>query len=429
VDLVLGVGTRTDAPAVTTLPAKAATHPSEVTQGWRKVAETPAKVESVDDRGAARACPPAARSGCWGVRWPRPLQSILSAGDGRPDSASRGLPDRPGRGSDGSAWGVRSGARFGEQLLLIHTPMPNPIGSLTTRMERSLSCDDGTKLPTTFPNMKGALRVSRGMKSMRPVVSLIILMLLPLGAWPDTRGVGVYPGDPQEDFGPVLVPAGRTYRNLALHRPAYHSSSYDYNLTAQLVTDGIKEKGMPRWVVVSTSQDGVLKKQVREHVLDHNVTSTVELKGSTGWIQLELAGGDEPLEIDRLEVTARAGADAELRAGWTCAVMGSADGQNWAEAGRTTGADRPGRLFQPSISLAAPFRHRFLRVELAAPSVTQWRVCEVALFDQNKRVEVGGPDRFYSAWKSAGSGAEWVYVDLGASCTFNRVVLSWVISL
>jgi hypothetical protein len=241
-----------------------------------------------------------------------------------------------------------------------------------------------------------------------------------------TRGVGVYPGDPKEDFGAMLVPADQTYRNVALHRPAYHSSSYDYNLTAQLVTDGIKEKGMPRWVVVSTSQEGVLTKQVREHVLDHNTTSTVNLTGSTGWVQLELAGGEEALEFDRLEVTVRVNADADLPAGWTCRALVSADGQNWQEVGRTTGANRPEKLFQSSIPLTAPSHDRFLRVELAAPSVAQWRVCEVGLFDKNEPVEVGGPYRFYSAWKSAGSGAEWIYVDLGASCTFGRVALSWI---
>jgi len=255
---------------------------------------------------------------------------------------------------------------------------------------------------------------------------LLCLLVLSGYAGRYTRGVGVYPGDPKEDFAPVLVPAAETERNLALHRPAYHSSSYDYNLTAQLVTDGIKERGVPRWVAVSTSQEGVLRKQVREHVLDHNVTSTVELKSSTGWVQLELAGGAEPLEIDRLDVTARVIPDAELSAGWTCTVLGSDDGQAWAEAGRTTGADRPGKLFQTSIPLAAPSHHRFLRMELAAPSVPLWRVCEVALFDKNEPVEVGGPYRFYSAWKSAGCETEWVYVDLGASCTFDRVVLSWI---
>ena len=56
----------------------------------------------------------------------------------------------------------------------------------------------------------------------------------------------------------------QTYRNLALHRPAYQSSSYDYNLTAQLITDGIKDTKLPRWVAVSSSEQGVLPKNERE---------------------------------------------------------------------------------------------------------------------------------------------------------------------
>ncbi len=79
-----------------------------------------------------------------------------------------------------------------------------------------------------------------------------------------------------------------SYRNLALHRPAWHSSAYDYNLTAQLVTDGIKDTAMPRWVSTSTSQQGVLPRNEREWLLDSNWVSTVRLKGSTGWVQVEL---------------------------------------------------------------------------------------------------------------------------------------------
>ena len=36
-----------------------------------------------------------------------------------------------------------------------------------------------------------------------------------------TRGIGVYPGDPREYTGPSLVADTHSYRNLALHRPAY----------------------------------------------------------------------------------------------------------------------------------------------------------------------------------------------------------------
>src|ERR1017187_2957290 len=100
------------------------------------------------------------------------------------------------------------------------------------------------------------------------VVTLLAASLL--SAQPYTRGIGVYPGDPGQDFAPTLAPDTTNYRNLALHRPAYQSSAYDYNLTAQLVTDGIKETTLPRWVATSTSQQGVLKKNEREWILDGN---------------------------------------------------------------------------------------------------------------------------------------------------------------
>ena len=76
-----------------------------------------------------------------------------------------------------------------------------------------------------------------------------------------TRGIGVYPGDPKEYAGPTLVADAHSYRNLALHRPAYQSSAYDYNLTAQLVTDGIKETMLPQWIETSTSDAGGLAEE------------------------------------------------------------------------------------------------------------------------------------------------------------------------
>ena len=54
-----------------------------------------------------------------------------------------------------------------------------------------------------------------------------------------TRGIGVYPGDPSEYFGPRLVAGGSELRNVALFRAARHSSSIDNDHTAQLVSDGV----------------------------------------------------------------------------------------------------------------------------------------------------------------------------------------------
>jgi hypothetical protein len=266
-----------------------------------------------------------------------------------------------------------------------------------------------------------------------------LVMVVALNAQPYTRGVGVYPGDPAQDFAAVLVGGAQTYRNLALHRPVYQSSAYDYNLTAQLLTDGIRETTLPRWVAVSTSEQGLVNKQDREHLLDHNVMTTVTLNGSSVWVQLQLAGGEGPLEVDGVELTAlRAMADAQQPPGWRMVVTGSDDGQSWTELGRTASGDRPPAAARASVQsgvpappvfgvpFTAPSRSRFVRIALSAPSATRWILGEVILRDKGERVEAGGPYRFTSAWMSAGSGEEWVYVDLGAVSTFDRVALYWI---
>jgi beta-galactosidase/beta-glucuronidase len=253
-----------------------------------------------------------------------------------------------------------------------------------------------------------------------------LLAAFVLDAQPYTLGVGVYPGNPDENFAPLLRPHSKTYRNLALHRPAFHSSSYDYNLTAQLVTDGIKDTGLPRWVAVSTSQAGLLKKNEREWLLDHNWVTSVDLKGPNGWVQLELDGGDGAPEVDRVDIDARVRSGSQGPEGWTCVVSGSGDGQTWKELGRAAGAERPAKEFKPSVALAAPSRTRFYRVEFDAPAAQFWQVGEVTLFDRDRRLEIGGPFHFTSAWMSAGNAEEWVYVDLGARCKFDRVALYWI---
>src|SRR5271155_2878476 len=71
---------------------------------------------------------------------------------------------------------------------------------------------------------------------------------LAIHAQPYTKGVGIYPGDPRENFSPSFKIDSVHYRNLALHRPAYQSGAYDYDLTAQLITDGIVDTALPGWI-------------------------------------------------------------------------------------------------------------------------------------------------------------------------------------
>ena len=276
---------------------------------------------------------------------------------------------------------------------------------------------------------------------------LILVSAVTYGEQKYTRGVGIYPGNPAEDYAPALVPDKSNYRNLALLRPAYHSSSYDYNLTAQLVTDGIKETKMPRWLI-TTLMTGVARKNERELLIDHNTNSNVNLGSQNGWIQFEFAGGDTPLEIDHIDLEARitpkAGAPQPQQqqsqaspGNWSCVVMGSDDGKEWSQVGRAEGAIPPapapmlfgprGSLLKPSIILLAQtLRKRVYRIELKATTDGVWTVNEVAFFNKDQRVEPGGLFSFNSSWKPEGIGEEWVYVDLGSRSTFDRVALYWI---
>ena len=256
---------------------------------------------------------------------------------------------------------------------------------------------------------------------------LSTLLALPcLEAQEYTRGVGVYPGSPEENWSPTVQAGPQEYRNLALRRPAYQSSSYDYNLTAQLVTDGIKETGLPRWLAVSTSTQGVLPRTARELALDSNWASTVDLRGTSAWLQIEIHGGASVPAVDRLELDGNVLAQSPDNQEWTCTVLGSDDGQAWKQLGQAGGMAHPTGELHPAIAFAAVSRHRFYRLQFDNGRPLTWRIAEVRFFDRQQLVHLAGPFDFASAWKSAGAGEEWVYVDLGARSSFDRVALSWI---
>jgi len=263
-----------------------------------------------------------------------------------------------------------------------------------------------------------------------------------LAAAESTRGIGMYPGLPSQNFSPTLVPETSTYRNLALLRPAYHSSSYDYNLTAQLVTDGIKDTRQPNWVAVSDGFRGIYRKEEREIYLDHCPMATMELRGPHPTVDFRLGGESVP-EVDRVELYLVIPKGVSLQTlRFTISV--SADGRAWQQAGSVGAPEpastaayppdfaQPGSFFIVSIPFEAASSNRHYRVECATGNGggtgrqafgMTWKLGQVAFFHADKRVQLGGPYSFTSAWMSAGMGEEWVYVDLGIRCTFDRIKL------
>ncbi len=257
-----------------------------------------------------------------------------------------------------------------------------------------------------------------------------------------TRGVGNYPGLPSEDFSPSLVPEGSTYRNLALLRPAYHSSSYDYNLTAQLVTDGIKDTHLPNWIATSISAHGPLPINEREVFVDHFPTNVLELHGEHPSVQMQLGGETAPA-VDRIAVFVVVPKQMTVDT-LRFTISASDDGRVWKEVGSAVAPEpvapgpyppdlaRNSLLVYPSIALSEVCHSRYYQVECAATkapddgTAIRWSMGQIAFYSGETRVEIGGPYSFTSAWMSAGSGEEWVYVDLGNRCTFDRIALYWL---
>ncbi len=255
-----------------------------------------------------------------------------------------------------------------------------------------------------------------------------------------SRGIGIYPGDKKEDYSPVMQPDTTHYRNLALHRPAYHSSSYDYNLTAQLITDGIKETQLPGWLVVTCS-DGLVSKDERQYILDRHPMTGKGFEGTKGWIQIELKGNSIIPSIDSINLLGSMIVDSSDAKHWDITMSGSENGTQWVTLSTLSGDSLPGetttgfrRRFSPPnlrilnypFNLSTTVRYHYYRLGFDSPNALRWNIADLEMYSRGKAAMIGGPYQFTSAWMSEGKSNEWVYVDLGNECSFDRIVLYWI---
>ena len=188
---------------------------------------------------------------------------------------------------------------------------------------------------------------------MKKVFLLGLMAIGMLSAQEFTRGLGVYPGDPREDFAPVLVPDATTYRNLALRRPAYHSSSFDYNQTAQLVTDGIKETALPRSPIGTAAQSNFNSSWV---------------SGGQGeqWVYVDLGAA---CAFDRVALS-------WLRRAVEGSIQTSDDAATW----KTLQPLPAGSGLTDDIKLAQPAKARYVRVLMTKPASENYALSELEVW-------------------------------------------------
>ena len=291
-----------------------------------------------------------------------------------------------------------------------------------------------------------------------------------------TRGIGIYPGNPDESAAPYLVKGDETYRNIALGRVTGQSSSYDYNLTSQLITDGIISNS-PAAFVDLTDGSKLVDKPNHEKLFDGKPDSRIAFDVTNPTVRVDFHGMS--VEADRIEILGSASFPEGKDGGSSLKLMASTDGSTWTELGKVSASElfmptaaRPGRFnmgFAPVQEGPSPvvFLYDYREPETKAqtsityPSsnagqrtVNRTISCvfdikepvdfesfcfafdlpgglglslhTVNFYKDGKLLDVLPSTKFVSAWRSAGTVNEWVSVDFGFKSNFDKLVFHWL---
>ena len=262
-----------------------------------------------------------------------------------------------------------------------------------------------------------------------------------------TRGIGMYPGSPSEDFSPSIISAPNTYRNLALLRQAKSSSSYDYNLTAQLITDGIVSDSMPHYINLSTPKGDVPRRE-REWLFDQGPYSRNIVEGENAYFTVSLNQWKE--QATKVQFRGMVAYHEEMRPkGYEFICEGSNDGKSWQVLGNIKGNGLPGkpskykshsdpnknsgdeaklptRLLNETLTFKHSEKYAFYRVNFKMNGAAYWTFFELNFFNQDQLLNFLPSKFFNSTWMSSTAGEEWVMIDLGKEANIQQIVLKWI---
>ena len=285
---------------------------------------------------------------------------------------------------------------------------------------------------------------------MKKQILLVCLPMLALISRADgTRGIGQYPGAPSEYFAPAVswVDGGGQLTNVALHSVAYASSTYDYNHTAHLVTDGLWDNSEPATLCVTTP-DGLLPRREAEWAIDGGRFSRNILMGSSTWLQYDWSQVAD-FKPKKLQLQGMVAYDDQVaKSGYTIKCLASEDGTHWQTIGKLKGEGLPGkplhyklhsdpnkqeaqdylpaRVLQENINLDVPNGTHHFRIQLDMEGAAHWDIHELQFVDADGAdMDVLSSCHFSSMWISNGGGQQWLYTDLGHSLPIEQVKLHW----
>lgn len=253
---------------------------------------------------------------------------------------------------------------------------------------------------------------------------------------------------------------GRT-ENLALRKAAYASSSYDYNLTAQLVTDGVIEKSEPAWLKVSTAA-GELPRRERLWTVDAGPYSRNVLNGEHDFLEYEWSS--QTFSSGRVRIRGYMVYEEPSR-GWSVKCYAGSGSGDLTLVGEVGGKGLPGEkrsnpevitdpnkqtetITRPACELALEIPlekavdfNRF-KIDFEMTGAVLWIIksvdfAEGTVFGKNmdtgpydskesRGLNVLSSEVLSSAWMSADVEPQWITVDLGTKKKFDEIRLHWI---
>lgn len=250
----------------------------------------------------------------------------------------------------------------------------------------------------------------------------------------------------------ALAATPGTDDNLSLMRQVSTSSCFDYNLTGQLLTDGILTTTMPPTLTVSNA-DGPLPRREREWSIDGGEYTRNTLMGSANYLQYQWTAMS--VKANRISLRCNVAYDeSKATNGYSIRVLmpsGRKGKGAWRVVAESKGTGLPGTLSKQKVSSdpnkqtdtsllpQRDIRLQFdlpkgchdinaMRLELSMDGAAYWTVFNIDFYNNAERVlaDVIPNSRFGSAWMSSGEGKEWAQVDLAGKSAVSYVNLMWI---
>ena len=258
------------------------------------------------------------------------------------------------------------------------------------------------------------------------------------------------------------APEGGGIENVAFRKAACASSNYDFNLTAQLATDGVVESSEPAYVSVRTAR-GELPRRGRLWTIDSGPYSLNRLEGSGDF--LEYAWSSQRFSAGCVRIRGHLAFDGSVGE-WGVRCLAAASGEEEIKVvGTAQGRGLPGKMRKKfetvsdpnkqseminlptcEINLEIPLSgaenfNRF-RLEFDFPDAALLAIKSVDFSSDaafGKSVDSGPYDSpkargmsvlpseiFSSAWMSEDGSPQWLRIDLGESRRLLGARLHWI---